>query len=125
MRVLGTANMLFVKDFERMTAFYEGSLALVPEPSPYEGYRRYPLGDGAFVLHAIPASIAEAIEIDDPAVVREGVPVKPVFYVEDVAAARDELLALGVVRLTTDRPASDDFDDFVDPEGNVFQVARA
>lgn len=122
-QIVGIANMLFVKDFERMTAFYEETLGLEPEVSAFDGWRRYPVGSGSFALHAIPSPYADSIVIDDPPAVREGTPLKPIFFVADLAAARKELIQRGVRPLHEDAP-SGEFDDFVDPEGNVFQIAE-
>ena len=124
MQIVGIANILFVKDFDRMTAFYEEHLGLEAEPSAFDGWRRYPVGSGSFALHAIPSPYADSISIDDPPTVREGTPVKPIFFVADVAAAREELTSRGVRRANADAGLSDELDDFVDPEGNVFQIAR-
>jgi catechol 2,3-dioxygenase-like lactoylglutathione lyase family enzyme len=88
--------IVFVKDLERMKAFYRDRLGLAvlhEEPGWIEL-------DGV-ALHAIPPAIAAHIAIEDPPRARESTPIKLVFVTDDPSAVGDGL----------------------DPEGNVFQIA--
>jgi catechol 2,3-dioxygenase-like lactoylglutathione lyase family enzyme len=59
--------MIFVKDLDRMTAFYRDGLGLrvLPEKTR-EGWVELAAGNCSLALHAIPPEIAGRIEISDP-----------------------------------------------------------
>ena len=82
-------------------------------------------GDVRFALHAIPVGIAENIEIASPPVPREQEPVKLIFEVKDVEAARERLELLGVQTLRRPWQQSREACDAVDPEGNIFQLCSS
>jgi|KBSMisStandDraft_5_1062788.scaffolds.fasta_scaffold782709_2 catechol 2,3-dioxygenase-like lactoylglutathione lyase family enzyme len=108
--------ILYVKDFDRMRAFYGGTLGLKPMAETLtEGWVEF---EGGFALHAIPASIAERIEIASPPSRREGNPVKLSFAVDDVGFERTRLESLGVAVVARRWGGCDG----VDPEGNVFGI---
>ena len=90
--------IVFVKDLERMTAFYRDTLGLAvmrEEPGWVEL-------DGV-ALHAIPPAIAARITIDDPPRAREDTPIKLEFHTDEPGVARDG----------------------VDPEGNVYRISSS
>lgn len=111
--------MLFVKDLDRMRAFYQDVLELQPiEETRLDNWVEF-TGDGTrFSLHAIPPAIASNILIDSPPRPREQGGVKLTFAVRDVDATLERLAALGLPLLT--RPWGDT--EAVDPEGNVFAL---
>ena len=114
--------MLFVKDLERMTAFYRDILELQPiEATRLDNWVEFEGDGGRFQLHAIPAAIAASIPIDSPPRPREQGGVKLTFAVRDVKSTLEKLAALGLPLL--ERPWGDT--EAVDPEGNVFALRRA
>lgn len=82
-------------------------------------------GDTRFALHAIPAGIAEHIEIAFPPVPREQDPVKLIFEVKDVEGERERLESLGVQTLRRPWPQPGETCDAIDPEGNIFQLCSS
>ena len=114
--------MIYVKDFERMTAFYGGTLGLKAiEKTRLDNWVEFDTGGARFSLHAIPQAIAEGIAISSPPVPRETSAVKLTFEVVDAASERARLEALGVTII--ERPWGSW--DAVDPEGNIFQIRGA
>ena len=114
--------MLFVKDLERMTAFYRDVLGLQPvEDTRLDNWLEFN-GDGVrFALHAIPSTIAGGITIESPPRAREQGSTKLTFAVRDVDATLARVEALGLPLLK--RPWGEI--EAVDPEGNIFAVMRA
>lgn len=114
--------MLYVKDLERMKQFYADMLALAPSNVHWtDSWATFDAGGVRFALHAIPAALAQAIEIASPPVPREQAPVKLIFEVDDVEAARERLESLGIQTLRRPWQNPGEACDAVDPEGNVFQ----
>lgn len=106
--------MIFVKDLERMAAFYGETLGLkVIEETRAANFVEFDAGGVRFALHAIPREIADQIEISSPPTAREKCPVKLTFEVE-----LQRLQALGVTII--ERPWGSS--DAVDPEGNIFGI---
>ncbi len=113
--------MIYVVDLPRAEAFYRDALGLRPIAGTRSAtWVEFEAGPAAtLALHAIPTAIAAEIEIASPPVKREETPIKLIFAVQDVAAERVRLEALGVtVEL---RPWGDL--DVVDPEGNICSIA--
>ena len=108
--------MLFVKDLPQMTRFYSDVLGLRPlETTRLPDWVEF-AGDGPrFSLHAIPAAIAETIQIESPPRAREQGGVKLTFSVPDVEAALATIAGRGLPVLR--RPWGGT--DACDPEGNV------
>lgn len=109
--------MVFVKDFESMTRFYEHGFGFkVIEHMP--GWALY---DAGFALHAIPAEIAADIVITSPPVAREETPIKLIF-------ATSEELPTVIARLTSHGATMFEVRetrvDGLDPEGNVFCIEK-
>jgi predicted enzyme related to lactoylglutathione lyase len=113
----------YAKDLPLLAAFYESLL----------GFARIHAGDDLvvleesqglqFVLHAIPASIAEGIDIRTPPVPRDRAALKFFFTVPSLDAAASAAPALGGSVLR-ERWQGDGFVacNAVDPEGNIFQL---
>lgn len=112
--------MLFVKDLDRMTAFYRDVLGLRPvEETRFENWVEFN-GDGVrFSLHAVPSSIAADIRIDSPPHPREQSATKLTFIVQDVDATLTTIEQMGLPVLR--RPWGGI--EAVDPEGNIFAVS--
>jgi predicted enzyme related to lactoylglutathione lyase len=115
--------MLYVSDLARMVAFYRdgAGLTVLPERSS-EGWVEFDAGGVRFALHAIPAHIAADITISDPAEAREETPIKLIFEVADLDAARARLALHGAQLMTVSAWGSC---DGLDPEGNVFQLVAS
>jgi len=114
--------MLFVKDLDRMTAFYRDVLGLQPiENTRLENWVEF-RGDGVrFSLHAIPSAIASGIRIDSPPHPREQSSPKLTFAVQNVDSTLQKIEQMGLPLLR--RPWGDT--EAVDPEGNVFALSAA
>jgi len=111
--------MLFVKDLERMTAFYRDVLGLQPvEDTSLDNWIEFGGAGVRFALHAIPSAIAAGITIESPPRAREQSATKLTFAVRDVDSTLGKVEALGLPLLK--RPWGDV--EAVDPEGNVFAV---
>lgn len=114
--------MIYVKDFDRMAAFYENTLGLKPvEETRTQNWIEFDTGAIKFALHAIPAEIAEQVEISSPPRPREKNPVKLSFEVDDIAAELRRMESLRV--MVVQRPWG--AYDGIDPEGNVFGIDSA
>jgi catechol 2,3-dioxygenase-like lactoylglutathione lyase family enzyme len=114
--------MLFVKDLDRMTAFYRDVLGLEPiEETRLENWVEF-RGEGVrFSLHAIPSNIATEIRIDSPPRPREQSSAKLTFAVDSVDTTLQKIEQMGLPLLR--RPWGGT--EAVDPEGNVFAVSAA
>jgi catechol 2,3-dioxygenase-like lactoylglutathione lyase family enzyme len=114
--------MLFVKNLDRMTAFYRDVLGLQPvEGTGRDDWVEF-AGDGVrFSLHAIPSAIAAGIRIDSPPRPREQSNAKLTFAVQDVDTTLRRIEQMGLPLLR--RPWGST--EAVDPEGNVFAVSAA
>jgi len=116
------AALIFVKDIERMTAFYRDGLGLrvLPEKAS-EGWVEFAAGDAALALHSIPSDIAKDIKITTPPEPRSNTAIKLVFEVLDLGPARAHLIAHGAVM---HEPHRWNGCAGLDPEGNVFQIVE-
>jgi len=113
--------ILFVKDLERMTAFYRDGMGLrETHHSRQDGWVDLAAGGTNLALHAIPDELAARIVVADPPEARQQTPIKLVFQASDVAAARAHLISHGAVMF---EPRASGECDGLDPEGNVFQIA--
>ena len=117
--------IIFAKDFECMVEFYRSAFALT-EVQRSPGF--VVLGDGGahgateVALHAIPERIAADITIADPPAERSGTPIKPVFFVDSLAAAADRFTHAGGRMRDADTGGEHPYRDGIDPEGNVIQL---
>jgi catechol 2,3-dioxygenase-like lactoylglutathione lyase family enzyme len=114
--------LIFVKDLERMTAFYRDGLGLrlLTETSS-EGWVEFEAGGALIALHAIPTEISQKIDIADPPRARSQTPIKLVFETDDLEAACAQLVSQGALMSTL---RSWGAYDGIDPEGNVFQIVK-
>jgi catechol 2,3-dioxygenase-like lactoylglutathione lyase family enzyme len=114
--------MLFVKDLERMTAFYRDVMGLMPvEATRMEDWVEFEGDPVHFALHAIPAAIAKDIHVPDPPEPREHGSCKLTFTVDDLDVEEARLTVRGVMILRRPWGAW----DVVDPEGNVLGMRQA
>ena len=114
--------MIYVKDFNRMSAFYENTLGLKPiEETRTQNWIEFDAGTIKFALHAIPSEIADQVEISSPPRPRETNPVKLSFEVDDIAA---EVRRLELLRVMVFQHPWGAYDG-IDPEGNVFGIDSA
>ena len=118
------AAVLYVKDVDRLTAFY-ARVAGVTISETESGWSRLRGPGFELVVHGIPPDIGRHIVIATPPAVREETPVKIIFPVADLAAARVLAAELGGALNAPDREWR--FGESVvcaghDPEGNVFQL---
>lgn len=115
--------MLYVKDLERMKQFYGDMLGVKPTNQNWtDVWAAFDTGGTRFALHAIPAEIAQDIEIALPPAPREQDPVKLIFEVKDVESERARLESLGIRILRRPWQQPGVACDAVDPEGNIFQI---
>jgi catechol 2,3-dioxygenase-like lactoylglutathione lyase family enzyme len=113
--------MIYVKDLSRMAAFYADTIGLTPiAEARTRTWAEFDAGGAGFALHAIPAEIAEQIQISSPPQPREETPIKLSFAVPNLAAEVDRLRSLGVT--IVERPWG--AYDLVDPEGNIVGLIR-
>jgi predicted enzyme related to lactoylglutathione lyase len=114
--------VVFSVDVHRLAAFYEAVLGIEPNHESSGDIRL--LGDREEVLvHSVPAKYAKTIEVRTPPEPREGSAIKPVFEVESLEAALEQVHPKGGV--VTGRTFSIDGlrrHDVVDPDGNVIQL---
>lgn len=118
--------VLYAKDLPRLQAFYQGVFQLSVEHSEPD---HVALGSAVsqLVIVQVSSAIASTIRIADPPARRTQTPVKLVFEVKDLSAARDAALKLGGEL----DPATREWTflgrrvcDGHDPEGNVLQFRQ-
>lgn len=107
--------MLYCIDITCLSEFYARLLGLTAKIRTPE-YVDF----GDFALHAIPAEIVQNMSLRTSSEPRETGSTKLIFEVPDPAALRAKLEAGG--HRILDRPWGSW--DAVDPEGNVFQIAK-
>jgi predicted enzyme related to lactoylglutathione lyase len=113
--------MLFVKDVERMTAFYADVLGLkVMAKTRLDNWVEFESGARSS-LHAIPPEIASGMTIASPPVPRERSATKLTFGVADVDGTLARIEAMGLPLLR--RPWGEI--EATDPEGNVFALGSS
>lgn len=115
--------MLYVKDLVQMKRFYIDLLGV--ESTNQNSTNEWALFDAGcvrFALHAIPAQIAQQIEIASPPLPRETNPVKLIFEVVDVEREKKRLESMGIRTLRRPWQQPGEACDAVDPEGNIFQL---
>lgn len=118
--------MLFAKDLDRMTAFYVALTQGRAVASEDDGYCEVHVGDIAILaLHALPAHIAEDIDITTPPQRRSDAAAKLRFAVSDLDPARQRAQSAGALLDDPFDWAGHRYADIVDPEGNVVQLVAA
>jgi len=116
--------VLYVKDVERVAAYYAAVLGLQPGDRD-DDHVVLESPQSQLVVLRIPKAIAASIEIAVPPVRRTRTPVKLVFFVPSLAAARVSAGAFGgVVDPVETEWMFQGFKvcDGHDPEGNVIQL---
>jgi catechol 2,3-dioxygenase-like lactoylglutathione lyase family enzyme len=113
--------ILFTGDVDRLATFYRDVLGLrVLETST--GWCVLDAGGVKLALHGIPKQVAG--EVADPPVKREDSYWKPTFLVDDLDATLAHLAAHGVAMSPPRTFGPRSFSDGMDPDGNVFQIAK-
>ena len=121
--------MIFAVNVKAMTDFYQAVAGFSADPRPGDSKKDIRLGKGGkeLLIHSIPPRIAKTIVIETPPLAREDSAMKPIFDVESLSSALEQVTQRG--GLVTDRTFTLDgltLHDIVDPEGNVVQLrARA
>lgn len=118
--------ILFAKDMNAMLAFYEGILGLerLSSPEDSEDFVSLNAGGIQISLHKIPQRYARNIEITEPPIPREEVPMKVAFRVANVDEIRAKLESHGVEMRKVQKGGTVCFCDGIDPEGNIFQISN-
>ena len=112
--------VLFAKDLPALVAFYRDGFGLrVVTDTPT--WVELDAGGASIGVHAIPKEIADGIVIASPPERRAETPIKLVFEATDLEAAIADLTRRGALM---DAPNAWGGCDGIDPEGNVFQIAR-
>jgi len=116
--------VVYAKDISRVSAYYAGVTGLEVTHSE-AGHVVLESPALQLVVVAIPAQIADSIELADPPIRRTGTPIKLVFPVASISAARKAAQALGGELNPPEREWQ--FQgvrvcDGHDPEGNVLQL---
>jgi predicted enzyme related to lactoylglutathione lyase len=116
--------VLFAKDVARVCAFYTEVIEL-KLASNHGGRSVLTSAGSQLTIHAIPPHLAATIEIKTPATRREETPIKLVFAVASLAAARARAEKHGGEVDPVEREwrlVDSMVCDGHDPEGNVFQL---
>jgi len=118
-----TGAVLYAKDLPRLVEFYTEMTGLQLRTTQDEFAVLG--GEPQLVIVRIPQHIAESISVETPPVRREGTPIKLVFAIPDLAAARRSAPKRGGAV----KPAEHEWIfegvkvcDGHDPEGNIFQL---
>ncbi len=119
--------VIFAKDINRVAKFYQTLLRLQTKGQE-DGVVRLENGCLQLVIHKLSKPIAAKIKIEVPPKRRTDTALKPVFFVDDIAALRDPATRLGGELNPPDKEWK--FDQHLacdghDPEGNVFQLRAA
>ncbi|MEY4276427.1 MAG: hypothetical protein RIS26_890 [Actinomycetota bacterium] len=120
-----TSLVIFSVSGEKLAHFYEMVLSFsrTQHPGDSNDYIRLQKGKEELIIHTVPAQIAESIVLENPPVPREESAMKPVFEVESLSIAVEQVSNFGGI--VTDRAFTLDgltYRDIVDPEGNVLQL---
>ena len=112
--------IVFANDMAKMTAFYRDVVGLTYEENTHrdDEFVTFIDGGNTFALHA--ALPHQRATVPNPPAVRWNAATKVVFRVDDLKKHHDELVAHGLN--TVWGSVEDRLVDFVDPEGNVFQL---
>ena len=105
--------ILYVRDIQRVAAFYQKHFGLKPMPGAEEGWLEMgsPKGGCSIALHQAAASQKRGSEI------------KIVFQVKDVRAFRTERAAAGLKFGVVHKSVGHEFSNAKDPAGNSIQVS--
>lgn len=120
------AAVVYAKNLKRIAEFYE-RVAHLSLKRTAEDHMVLVSEWFQLVVVQIPKHLAESIEIEEPPVRRTRNPIKLVFFVEDIAAAREVVHAeSGALNAPDDEWIFEGnrVCDGHDPEGNVFQLRQ-
>ena len=118
------AAVIYARDMLRISKFYEAIASLVVTEAE-AGHVVLEANGFQLSVVAIPAHIAASVEIAEPPVRREGSPIKLIYFVASIAAAREQVAKLGgqLNSVTYEwQFQGTRVCDGHDPEGNVFQL---
>ena len=121
---LVAAAVIYAKDMLRISKFYE-TIADFAVVEAGAGHVVLEANGFQLAVVAIPTHIASAVEVADPPARREGSPVKLVYFVPGITAARERVAMLGGQLNSTAREwkfRDTRVCDGHDPEGNMFQL---
>jgi hypothetical protein len=124
--IVKTGAVLFVKDLEKVASFYE-RVAKLRRISTAQDHVVLKSGGYKLVVHAFPADVAPAMDVDTPVAVREDCRLKLVFSTASISTARKSAVRLGGLvkgREYEWRYQSEMVCDGCDPEGNVVQFRQ-
>jgi predicted enzyme related to lactoylglutathione lyase len=113
--------IIFTGDVPRLAAFYRDVLGLA-ELENETGWCVLDAGGVKLALHGIPKDVAGPVA--DPPLKREDSYFKPTFVVDDLDVTLAKLAAHGIAMSSPQTYGPRTFSDGMDPEGNVFQVAK-
>jgi len=122
-----TGAVLYAKDLERLVEFYS-AVAGLDVQSAQKAFAVLGREPSRLVIVRIPKHIADSIDISTPPERREETPVKLVFSVDDIAAARTRAAERGGAVNAVEHEwefVGAKVCDGHDAEGNVFQIRQA
>ena len=121
-----SAATVFVKDLDRMAAFYGACFGLEPVAEAPGDYRVLESECWTLSIVQVPPAVAADITLTNPPARREASPIKLSFEVSSIAAVRAAITDLG------GQVDSHEWEfrgfrqcNFIDPEGNVNEVREA
>ena len=122
-----TGAVVYAKDLPRLSAFY-AAVTGMPVQTTRQGFAVLGRKPFQLVIVQIPRRIADTISIETPPARREDAPIKLVFAVSDMVAARNAAAERGGAVNAAEREW--EFEGFKvcdghDPEGNVFALWEA
>ena len=118
--------VLFVKDQDKLTAFYSDVLGMTRRAGD-ESHSVLERGGFELIVHQIPKPIADGIEIEQPPVRRSGGALRLDYPVESIDDSRKLARSLGGgIDETPPQWADSETNFFLgyDPEGNQFGVSQ-
>lgn len=120
------AAVVYAKNLKRIAEFYQRVASLSLKRAA-EDHVVLVSESFELVVIQIPRHLAESIEIEEPAVRRTQNPIKLVFFVENIAVAREVANTRSVALNAPDDEwvfEGNRVCDGHDPEGNVFQLRQ-
>ena len=123
-----SALVIFAVNVKAVAGFYQSVVGFSAQPKPGDSKKDIRLGKGSeeLLIHSIAPRVAEAIVLESPPIAREYSALKPVFDVDLLSAALEQVKSNGGV--VTDRAFTLDGltrCDILDPEGNIVQLRSA
>lgn len=119
-----TKIVLWVSDLDAHMAFYTSLLKLVVGDSA-PGFVELRSEVNSVLLHELPVEYRASVPLTKQLQAREEVAIKPVFFVDDLEAARERIQeTLATITEQAVSYGSSKYQDVVDPEGNVIQLEQ-